>query len=118
MNLVAAQVSGGACELNGVRLELPRGVAEAATALGRVIVGLRPESLEPGATGVGARVEVVEELGSEAYAFCAADLPEGEQRLIARVDSRRPPERGTRLTLRPRAEEVHVFDPESGRRLT
>jgi hypothetical protein len=33
------------------------------------------------------------------------------------VDSRRPPERGTCLTLRPRAEEVHVFDPESGRRL-
>ena len=100
-----------------MRLELPRGVADAASALGRVIVGLRPESLEPGATGVGAQVEHVEELGSEAYAFCAADLPEGEQRLIARVDSRHPPERGTRLTLQPRTDEVHVFDPDSGRRL-
>jgi multiple sugar transport system ATP-binding protein len=117
MNLVGAPVSDGACELNGVRLELPRGVADAASALGRVIVGLRPESLEPGATGVGAQVEHVEELGSEAYAFCAADLPEGEQRLIARVDSRRPPERGTRLTLQPRTDEVHVFDPDTGRRL-
>jgi multiple sugar transport system ATP-binding protein len=92
-------------------------VAGPASALGRVVVGLRPESLEPGASGVDARVEVVEELGSEAYAFCAADLPEGEQRLIARVDSRHPPERGTRVTLQPRTEEVHVFDPESGRRL-
>jgi multiple sugar transport system ATP-binding protein len=117
MNLVGAPVADGACELNGVRLELPSGVAESASALGRVIVGLRPESLEPGTTGISARVEVVEELGSEAYAFCAADLPEGEQRLIARVDSRRPPERGERLTLQPRADEVHVFDPASGNRL-
>jgi multiple sugar transport system ATP-binding protein len=117
MNLVEAPISDGACELNGVRLELPGAVAGAAGALGRVVLGLRPESLEPGSTGLSARVEVVEELGSEAYALCSAELPQGEQRLIARVDSRRPPERGERLTLQPRAEELHVFDPESGRRL-
>ena len=95
----------------------PGGRVNAASALGRVIVGLRPESLEPGGAGVGARVDQVEELGSEAYAFCTVDLPDGEQRLIVRIDSRRPPKRGERLTLQPRRDEAHVFDPHSGRRL-
>jgi multiple sugar transport system ATP-binding protein len=117
MNLLDVAVSEGACDLNGTRLELPPAVAEAAAALGRVVVGLRPESLELGADGLAARVEVVEELGSEAYAFCSADLPGGEQRLIARVDSRRPPAQGQRVTLHPLVEEAHLFDPESGRRL-
>jgi len=36
---------------------------------------------------------------------------------VARVEARRRPERGERVTLQPRAAEAHVFDAETGERL-
>ncbi len=120
MNLIEAPLSGdGAAQLDGVRLELPReALAEAESrGLREVTVGLRPESLELAPEGIGAQVEVVEELGADAFAFCVAALPQGEARVIARADWRRPPERGERVRLMPRAGEAHVFDPVSGERL-
>jgi multiple sugar transport system ATP-binding protein len=60
---------------------------------------------------------VVEELGADAYAFCAAQLPGGAVRLVARADGRHPPAAGDRVSLRPRFDEAHLFDPASGERL-
>jgi multiple sugar transport system ATP-binding protein len=117
MNLVEAELKDGACELGGVRLQLPDGLASASSPLGRVVVGLRPDALELAADGVPAKVDVVEDVGAEAYAFCTAELPGGGGRLIARVDSRRPPAQGEAVRLRPLAEEMHLFDPASGERL-
>jgi multiple sugar transport system ATP-binding protein len=62
-------------------------------------------------------VEVVEEIGADAYVFTAAELPGEETKLVARVEARRAPERGGRILLRPRAGEAHLFDPETGARL-
>ncbi len=42
---------------------------------------------------------------------------DAETRLIARTDWRHPPDRGTRVTLTPRASEAHVFDARTGARL-
>jgi multiple sugar transport system ATP-binding protein len=117
MNLVEAEVKDGACELGGVRLQLPDGLASASSPLGRVVVGLRPDALELAADGVAAKVDVVEDVGAEAYAFCTAKLPGGDGRLIARVDSRRAPAQGEAVRLRPLTEEMHLFDPASGERL-
>ena len=117
MNLLEAEARDGGCELSGVRIELPVGAAERAGARGRVTVGLRPDALELASGGLPARVEVVEDVGAEAYAICAADLADGERRVIARVDSRRPPAQGERVHLRPVGEEAHLFDPETGDRL-
>ncbi|TML24825.1 MAG: TOBE domain-containing protein [Actinobacteria bacterium] len=77
----------------------------------------RPESVELGSDGLPARVEVVEELGADAYVFCLVELEGKEAKLVARVDSHRVPERGARVALRPSATDVHVFDAESGERL-
>jgi multiple sugar transport system ATP-binding protein len=82
-----------------------------------VVLGLRPDALELAESGVAARVEVVEDVGAEAYALCSADLPGGERRLIARVDARRPPGQGESVRLRPLAGEAHVFDAATGERL-
>jgi multiple sugar transport system ATP-binding protein len=117
MNLVEAEVKDGACDLGGVRIALPDRVAPAAASLGRVVLGLRPDALELAGEGVSARVDVVEDVGAEAYAFCSAELPGGERRLIARVDSRRPPGQGERVRLRPIADELHLFDPGTEERL-
>jgi len=94
-------------------------VPVSANANGRqsVVLGLRPESLELAAGGLPAEVEVVEEIGADAYVFCVAELPGGTTKLVARTDSRSAPERGQRVALRPRSEEAHLFDPETGERL-
>jgi multiple sugar transport system ATP-binding protein len=116
MNLCRVPVSDdGAALLDGVRVPLPAGVPHG---LKEIVLGLRPESLElvPG-EGIDARVDVVEELGADAYAFCLAAMPGGETRMVARTDWRHPPARGERVTLRPLTAEVHVFDPDSGERL-
>lgn len=122
MNLLPGRLNGdGRAEVGGCELELPSEVAAAARAQGLrdVTVGLRPESLELDGSGAGipAEVEIVEELGADAYAFCNSDVRGSALRLIARTDWRAPPERGTNVTLRPRAGEAHVFDPDTGERI-
>jgi multiple sugar transport system ATP-binding protein len=97
----------------GVRFDLPGGSER------RLVLGLRPESLELSSEGIAAAVEVVEELGADAYMFCIADLNGERTKLVARIDARQhPPSRGERVTLRPRPGETHVFDAESGERLS
>jgi multiple sugar transport system ATP-binding protein len=117
MNLCRCRLgTNGSVSLGGVEVELPVG---SRSLLGdEVVVGLRPESLEVGADGIAASVEVVEEIGADAYVFTAAEVGGEETKLVARVESRRAPERGSRVSLRPRAEEAHLFDPQTGARLT
>jgi multiple sugar transport system ATP-binding protein len=115
MNLCAANAgSNGAVSLGTVSVPLPDGAA------GRnVILGFRPESLELATDGLNARVDAVEELGADAYVFCRTELQGGgETTLVARVDTRRVPQRGDQVALRPVEEDVHVFDAESGERLS
>ena len=50
------------------------------------MLGLRPESLELAAEGIPARVEVVEELGADAYVFCVAEVGGEEVKLVARSE--------------------------------
>jgi multiple sugar transport system ATP-binding protein len=118
MNLCTVPVSDDGCALiDPVRFPLPAGVEGRAGRLTEVTVGMRPESLEPAADGIPAVVDLVEELGSDAYAVCRARLPQGEEKLTVRVDPWRAPQRGERLSLRPRSGELHAFDPQSGLRL-
>jgi multiple sugar transport system ATP-binding protein len=115
MNLLAMRCEGNdSVSLGGVEIPIPAG---AETSNGSVIVGLRPESLELAEEGVPARVTVVEEFGFDAYVFCVAEVDGAEVKLVARCDARAVPEREQRVSLRPRAEEAHVFDPASGERL-
>ena len=117
MNLCRLPLSGANVVLDGATFGIEPDAAAAAAGLGEVIVGLRPESLEPADHGVTARVEMVEELGSDAYAVCVVDLPAGPTNLTIRVDPWLAPTRGEQLTLGSRTGEVHVFHPETGERL-
>jgi len=84
---------------------------------GELVLGLRHESLELASEGVPAEVEVVEEIGADAYVFCVAELPGGETKLVARTATRGAPERGARVVLKPKPDEAHIFDPVTGERL-
>jgi multiple sugar transport system ATP-binding protein len=116
MNLVTVPLDAhGAVWLGGVAIPLP----PKAAANGRrtLLVGLRPESLELAPEGVPAQVEVVEELGADAYVFCVSELAGETTKLVARTEARRAPERGERVALRPRPEDAQLFDPDTGDRL-
>jgi multiple sugar transport system ATP-binding protein len=121
MNLIPARLNGDRCTpVDGVSVALPPETTSLAGERGmhEVVLGLRPESLEiDGSRGIPARVEMVEELGADAYAFCVATVGGEEAKLIARTDPRRAPDRGEHVTLLPRPDEAHVFDPVSGDRV-
>jgi multiple sugar transport system ATP-binding protein len=83
------------------------------------IVGFRPEHIEvcrPG-DGIAAQVEVVEDVGADAYVFCSTELGGESTKLVARTEVRKAPKQGERVSLLPRADEAHLFDPQSGERL-
>ena len=120
MNLCTVELGqNGSVTLCHEKIPMPREVAAAAAKHGwkKLIVGLRPESLELAADGVPARVQVVEEVGADSYVFCNADLECGPVNLVARVETRAAPPRDTTVSLRLRAAEAHLFDPETGARV-
>jgi multiple sugar transport system ATP-binding protein len=112
MNLCTLPVDNGSVSLGGAKVQVA-----AANGHGQLVVGFRPESLELAPEGFPAEVEVVEEIGADAYVFCVAEVAGGQVKFVARTDCRQAPERGARVSLKPKSEEAHVFDPETGERL-
>lgn len=84
-----------------------------------VTLGLRPQALRlagPEETGLDVVVDLVEELGSEAYLY--GRPPAGGQRVVARIDGRAGIAPGEKVTLVADPDAVHVFDTASGERLS
>ena len=121
MNFVELPVVDGGVQFGSATVPVSRDEL-ASTASKTVIVGVRPEDLAIADDGLEFHVSVVEELGSDAYAYGHADLTGGgideQQTVVARVDGRRPPRNGDRVRLSlVREHTLHVFDPDSGTRL-
>jgi len=117
MNLFTVPLGAtGAVSFGGVEVAVPEFVGAAAAARGwsTVVVGVRPESLELAPDGVAAVVEVVEEIGADAYLFCVSEIAGETMKLVARTETRLAPGRGERVSLQPRPGEAHLFDPETG----
>jgi multiple sugar transport system ATP-binding protein len=114
MNLLEVPVNGDGCSFCGVSVPLPHGLP---VSNGKVVLGLRPESLELAPGGIDAHVALVEEIGADAHVFCVADHRGEEVKLVARTEARRAPEREAKVSLCLRVDEAHVFDAETGVRL-
>ncbi|MBK8470387.1 MAG: sn-glycerol-3-phosphate ABC transporter ATP-binding protein UgpC [Candidatus Phosphoribacter sp.] len=128
MNLLDVPVVEGGVTLGDSTVPVERSVLAKAGA--RVTLGVRPEDLEvsSGAEGLEVTVEVVEELGADAYIY---GTPAGVQQIdvegdheaaknkpfLARVDGRRPPARGEKIRLVPKPGHIHLFSAETGLRL-
>ena len=85
-----------------------------------VTLGVRPEDLTITTDGKGlaVTVEVVEELGADAYIYGSTTETAGDIKpIIARVDGRTPPEKGAVVNLTPKSGHVHLFNAETGRRI-
>ncbi|TSD99303.1 sn-glycerol-3-phosphate ABC transporter ATP-binding protein UgpC [Skermania sp. ID1734] len=113
MNLLTLPVSAGEVTIGDWRISLPSAVAAAAGE--SVVVGIRPEHLEIGAEGLEIEVDVVEELGSDAYIYGRGG---DDVTLVARADWRNPPAKGSRVRLQAERSQLHFFAADDGRRLS
>jgi multiple sugar transport system ATP-binding protein len=125
MNLFTLPVSTEGVRMGSSELRLPREVRSRIPG-DRVTLGIRPEQWgvtnggtadENGASsGVKAQIDVVEELGSDAYLY--AHLDDDEQTpVVVRTAGRSGARRGDQIVLTPTSEDLHLFDAESGERV-
>ncbi|NDZ97057.1 sn-glycerol-3-phosphate ABC transporter ATP-binding protein UgpC [Streptomyces sp. SID6673] len=127
MNLFTAPVTDGSITISGATVDLDneaQGLLRK-SGLSKVIVGIRPEHLAIGGDrGITADVALLEELGSESYLYAKVDDPsiatlEGDPvTLVARSPHRAPAKLGDAVRLYQSDHAVHLFDPETGNRLS
>ncbi len=115
MNLFTLPIVDSAVSLGDWPITLPRKIASAA---GEVVVGVRPEHFALGGLGVEMEVDVVEELGADAYLYGRITSPGKviDASIVARVDGRNPPQKGSRVRLHPEPGHLHFFGVD-GRRI-
>jgi multiple sugar transport system ATP-binding protein len=119
MNLLNAPVSGGKAMLGDLAIAVP------ASAGATVTVGIRPEGFIPATTGFHVLVEVVEELGADAFVYgkpadtsvkFANATDEGAQ-VIVRWDPKSPPKPGQTITVGVNPAIIHLFNSTTGERM-
>jgi multiple sugar transport system ATP-binding protein len=126
MNIRTVNLNENGADFGGMLVPLSREQVAAARADGgtnQVTVGFRPEHCElVGASegGIPVVVELVEELGSDAYVHGHAALNGASstpEPLVVRTDGRTIPHMGETVFLRPRAGAAHLFHAGNGQRL-
>ncbi|GGJ94712.1 sugar ABC transporter ATP-binding protein [Pilimelia anulata] len=121
MNLKTVPLVEGGARLGPLRVPLDRDRLAAAAAGGAttVVLGLRPEAvaLTGAGTGVPLVVDLVEELGSDAYVHGHATLDDPDGRLVVRTDGRSPLRMGEVVDLHIDPDRVHVFHAGTGERI-
>ncbi len=114
MNFLKGKVQGGALALaTGETLALPAAgfqITEGA----EVTMGVRPNALQPGESGVHAKVTGVEILGGESYIYATTD---NDLALTVHSPGQTSVEIGDAVTLAIDTAEVHLFDTASGKSL-
>jgi len=118
MNLLTAPVSGGKAMLGNLAISTT-------TSSPSVTVGIRPEGFTPASTGFDVAVEVVEELGADAFVYGKpvdkslkfANTTEELGQVIIRWDPKTPPKAGQTVTVGVNPDAVHLFDATSGKRI-
>jgi multiple sugar transport system ATP-binding protein len=143
MNFLPATVEGTTVKLPFGTVEIPADKAQKAAGKGLLIAGIRPENFEdasvvdPSRKGsvFRARVDVVEWLGNEAYAYIPFEAPpevekqlaqlerdlDGESlrtQLVVSLDGASRISEGDEATIWVDARHIHLFDPASGDNLT
>ena len=116
MNLFTLPVVDRGVMLGDVHVQVPRDILGQVTEV-EVTLGIRPEHLEIADDGLAVDVDVVEELGSDAYVYGRARVGGRSQEIVARSDWRTPPQKGDRVHLRFDPNQVHVFKTSDGLRI-
>jgi multiple sugar transport system ATP-binding protein len=113
MNLLELPLADGGVRFGDTVFPVERNVLSGAG--DKVTLGVRPEDLDLTDRGLPVQVDVVEELGADAYIYGRA--ADSDLQIIARTDGRRPPEKGATVHFTPKPGHVHLFDTANGDRL-
>jgi multiple sugar transport system ATP-binding protein len=120
MNLIAAVAENGQAKIGNYHV--PVDEAAAKRMKGDIVVGVRPESWrqvsgqEDG--GLPVSITVVEELGSDAYVYGTSGVEGTPNNVIVRVNGRDTVHKGQTIYVTTDPHSVHVFDAETGERLS
>src|SRR5919107_6224822 len=120
MNLFPADLVEGGVKFGDYLIPLTRDTI-AATSNKQVTVGARPEDLEVSmerGQGLPVTVDLVEELGADGYLYGHADVNGRRTDIVARVDGRTHPDVNDVVYLHPAQNHTHVFDVDSGERIS
>ncbi|MFI5955399.1 ABC transporter ATP-binding protein [Cryptosporangium sp. NPDC051539] len=121
MNLKTVPLTDEGAQLGPIVVPLTREQVKAAGEGGakNVTVGFRPEAIElvSDGTGLPVAVDLVEELGSDAYVYGHAEIGGDDTRIVTRTDGRKIPVIGDTVHLQINKDAVHVFHAETGSRL-
>ncbi len=119
MNLMEATAADGKAKIG--EYAVPVDPAAASKMKGRITVGVRPEAWrlvtkEEG--GLPVDVTVVEELGADGFVYGTSGVEGTPHDIIIRVSSRDSVKKGETLFVTTDPKNVHVFDTDSGERLS
>jgi multiple sugar transport system ATP-binding protein len=116
MNLLTVPVVDHHVALGDWSIQLPREISSATEEL---VVGIRPEHLEVGGTGVEMQIDLVEELGADAYLYGRITNADNalDHSIVVRTDGQDPPPRGSRVRVHPQPAHLHFFAVDGGRLL-
>ena len=112
-------VSDGKASIGGYAV--PVDPAAAQKMQGNITVGVRPEDwrlVDSGNDGFPIKVTVVEELGADSFVYGSSDVEGVPSTVIVRVDAKHHVNRGETIHVTTDPAHVHVFDTESGERLS
>jgi multiple sugar transport system ATP-binding protein len=143
MNFMPAEVDGTTVKLPFGSVEIPAEKAERARGKGLLIAGIRPEHFDDASVTTAdtkghtfrAKVDVVEWLGNEAYAYIPFEAPpevqaqlqqlerdlDGESlrtQLVVSLDGASTIAEGDEAEIYVDASKIHLFDPATGENLT
>ncbi len=119
MNLVAAQADHGQAAIGGYKVPVDEGAKKKME--GNITIGVRPEAwrlVSADEGGLPVKVTVVEELGADAFVYGTSDVEGLPNTIIVRIQGRRAHNKGDIIHLTTDPSSVHVFDTDSGLRLS
>ncbi len=119
MNLLSATAVDGQAKIGDYLVPVDPGASKKMQ--GDIVVGVRPESwrvVSADAGGLPVEVNVVEELGSDAFVYGSSGVKGAPSSVIVRVSARDSVHKHDVLHVTTDPQHVHVFDAESGLRLS
>jgi multiple sugar transport system ATP-binding protein len=118
MNLLRAHNVDGHAKLGDIEVPIDR--AAATKGHGDITIGVRPENwrIVGEGEGIPVKVTVVEELGADGFVYGTSGAEGTPDNVIIRLDARRNHRKGEVLHVTTDPQHVHVFDTESGERLS
>jgi len=120
MNLLTATPADGQARIGDYIMPIDRTAAAKAT--GSITVGVRPEAWRVvdglDKTALPVTVTVIEELGADAFVYGTSQVEGTPEQVVVRIEARRNLEKGSTIHVTTDPQSVHIFDTESGARLS